>query len=864
MDLSTAWAKAANGWVSLVDHSIDVAAVAEALLQIPTVSARLGTLAERELSPVDIARIGFLIGLHDAGKVNHGFQAKLRGEEPRHAHRGHIKPLWSILCTKALFGTHRALLKKVDDALLLPRWRTWASSRIDYWNTILAHHGSLPVDHAAQPEVRQWELSGKYDPILAIGELAHTMAGMFDSAFDESHEKTLPDHSRFMHALAGFVTLADWIGSDHSVFKSPDEGVPSGKDRIPWAREQAAAVVIRRWLDTSRCKRSAKGLDLSFKTLFPNFSEPKPAQKALLESPLPEPGQTVILEAETGSGKTEAALIHFIRLFQDGQVDGLYFALPTRAAAVQIHARVRELLFRWLGDSSPPVGLAVPGYIRVDDEEGQRLPDSYGVLWPDTADQDRGWAVEHSKRYLSGAVMVGTIDQVLLGGLRVRHAPFRSGPMLRLLLCIDEVHASDAYMLTLLRNVLEQHTKSGGNALLMSATLGAYARIRLLNIGRVENSLLPTMQQAVAQAYPCIVRANEELNPLANDRSQKRVTAELMDPVDDLESLWDRLKAAAEAGAAVLFIRNRVADVQDTVQELEERGVRLLECEGVTAPHHSRFAPEDRRLLDQALENAFSSDKRRGIVAVTSQTAEQSLDICADWLVTDIAPGDVLLQRIGRLHRHQRARPAGFEEPRITVLAPTPDQLSATLDKKTGLPKKHTLLGLGSVYGNIIGVLAVRAWLADKAEINIPSHNRALVEATTHPEALAEFAVFLGMDGLWSKHLQQVQGEKSAFMLAAKTVAICWEDSLIDNQPIQDSQADTRLGLKDRRVPLPDAVIGPFGKDVRTLNIPGWMVEDVNEDENAELIDESPGALRFRLGARTFLYDRFGLTLKKE
>ena len=63
--------------------------------------------------------------------------------------------------------------------------------------------------------------------------------------------------------------------------------------------------------------------------------------------------------------------------------------------------------------------------------------------------------MENTKRYLSGAVMVGTIDQLLMGGLRVRHAPLRSGPMLRLLLCVDEVHASDAYMTALLRNVLD-------------------------------------------------------------------------------------------------------------------------------------------------------------------------------------------------------------------------------------------------------------------------------------------------------------------------------------------------------------------------------------------------------------------------
>ena len=83
--LAQAWAKSphrqgtiSSGWLSLVDHSIDVAAVAEVLLHLPTVKWRLGDLAGRPLSDIDVDRLCFLAGLHDAGKVNRGFQAKLR------------------------------------------------------------------------------------------------------------------------------------------------------------------------------------------------------------------------------------------------------------------------------------------------------------------------------------------------------------------------------------------------------------------------------------------------------------------------------------------------------------------------------------------------------------------------------------------------------------------------------------------------------------------------------------------------------------------------------------------------------------------------------------------------------------------
>ena len=873
--LAQAWAKSphrqgtiGSGWLSLVDHSIDVAAVAEALLHLPTVKLRLGKLAGHTLSDMDVDRLCFLAGLHDAGKVNHGFQAKLRGEKP---YTGHIGPLWAILGRRSHFiEAHRTIRRELRRALRAPQWRLWFQNDAEeheYWAVILAHHGSLSAIDCVQPEPCLWLPHGGYDPIAALTELAEIVDRMFPDTLAEHNHEPLPGQSRFQHAFAGFMTLADWLGSDETVFRFPSEGAPSGTERIRWARDQAAELMSRRWLDPSRAREAATRLVVDFPTLFRNLAKhghlPRPAQTALLELPLPKAGQVTVLEAETGSGKTEAALIHFLRLFQEGQVDGLYFALPTRAAAVQIHRRITDIINGWLGEAAPPVGLAVPGYLRVDGiTEGKRLPDGHGVLWPDEDVRDRAWAVENAKRYLSGSVMVGTIDQLLLGGLRVRHAPFRSGPMVRLLLCIDEVHASDAYMTELLRNVLDQHTSARGHVLLMSATLGSLARLRLLG-GRVEAHQAPGLSAAATLAYPSLQRSGEALQKLQSaDQApcEKRVTVELIDPKAALASLMQRLKAAADMGAAVLFIRNRVDDARETVLRLEAIGATLLQCRGVPAPHHGRFAPVDRRLLDEALEQAFR--KRDGVVAVTTQTAEQSLDIDADWLVTDIAPGDVLLQRIGRLHRHKRSRPTKFEEPRVTVLAPKPEQLAATLNLRGGVTRGRTLLGIGSVYENIVGVLATRTWLDKRGVIRIPADNRAVVEAATHREGLAKFANDLG--GVWPSHLQEVEGKTVAAAGTAKNVAINWEAPLTENQPIPDLRAETRLGLKDRCVELPESLPGPFSQMVRTLHVPGWMVRDEPEDAIVTNATHHDGEIRFRLGSKSFRYDRLGLTIGAE
>ena len=870
-EVAPAWAKSRHDdayiRLSLVDHCIDVAAVSEALLQhLPIVRVRLGALAKRPLSEVDIARLCVFVGLHDAGKVNHGFQARLAGKKPD---AGHIGPLWAILGRRHIGKADRTICREVCKALLASKRQSWCAdwdAEREFWGVILAHHGSLTSIDAIRPQPRLWRFRDNYDPVAALKVLAAIVAGMFPDAFSDDVHAPLPDQARFQHAFAGIVTLADWLGSDETVFRFPSEGAPSGVERVQWSREQATELMGRRWFNPTRARDAATRLTTDFATLFPKLPVPRPAQTALLEAPLPQRGQVTLLEAETGSGKTEAALIHFLRLFQEGEVDGLYFALPTRAAAVQIHQRITEMISGWLGASAPPVGLAVPGYLRVDDaEEGKRLPDTHGVLWPDEVIRDRAWAMENTKRYLSGSVMVGTIDQLLMGGLRVRHAPFRSGPMLRLLLCIDEVHASDAYMMALLRNVLDQHTTAGGHTLLMSATLGSLARLRLLG-GRVEAHQAPEAPTAAALSYPSLQRSSGELQklPQADQESRKKhVTVELIDPEAGRDPLLNHLRAAADSGAAVLFIRNRVADARKTVQSLEGIATRLLTCRGVVAPHHGRFAPEDRRLLDDALEQAFSKGgSRDGVVAVTTQTAEQSLDIDADWLVTDIAPGDVLLQRIGRLHRHARARPRGFEAPLVTVLAPTAEQLARTLNSRGVVKRGRTLLGLGRVYENIVGVLATREWLAKCGEVRIPADNRELVEAATHPSALAEFAERLG--GVWPAHLRDVEGKTAALAGAAMTVAINWDDPLTENQPIPDSRAETRLGLKDRRVELPEPTCGPFGTPVRMLNIPGWMAQEIPEDAAVADVTIRNGEITFCLGSKTFRYDRLGLSAVTE
>lgn len=197
-----------------------------------------------------------------------------------------------------------------------------------------------------------------------------------------------------------------------------------------------------------------------------------------------ELGSLVILESETGSGKTEAALWRFVHLFRTGAIDSLYFALPTRVAASQVYHRVQTAIKNLWAEHSPLTIRALPGYVNADGGDARQLP-NFEVLWsdhPDDAKAQQRWAAENSKRFLAAPIAVGTIDQALLGALQVRHAHLRHAMLARSLLVVDEVHASDAYMTVLLEQLLKAHLNAGGQALLLSATLGSSARNRYLTL----------------------------------------------------------------------------------------------------------------------------------------------------------------------------------------------------------------------------------------------------------------------------------------------------------------------------------------------------------------------------------------------
>lgn len=414
---------------------------------------------------------------------------------------------------------------------------------------------------------------------------------------------------------------------------------------------------------------------------------------------------------------------------------------PVVKQPVEPDARAR------LGEDGPQAVLAIPGYLRVGDVDGQALP-GWEVRWDDSGvGDDSRWAAERSNRYLAARVAVGTIDQALLGALRVKHAPVRAAALARSLLVVDEVHASDAYMGRLLERLLSNHVAVGGHALLLSATLGGTARASLLG------GSPPTLVEAVAQPYPALSGlVSSPRQAPSGITGQKQVRVEIAGLLDDAQAIAHRAVEAGRAGASVLVVRNSVAGAVAVAQAVEalEPGL-AFRVEGVATLHHGRFAPGDRCLLDAAVEREFG--KRRsaaGRVLVGTQTLEQSLDIDADLLITDLAPMDVLLQRLGRLHRHTRRDRGAFAAPHVIVLRPPERDLSALLGN---VPERYGLGPMkdgGGVYPDLLQLEATLRLLEAHATIAIPADNRRLVEHALHPEVIDALAAELGT--AWLNH----------------------------------------------------------------------------------------------------------------
>ncbi len=532
---------------------------------------------------------------------------------------------------------------------------------------------------------------------------------------------------------------------------------------------------------------ASAGLEpLSFAALFPAANPPAPVQvqvETLADADGaggPGDGPTLaVIEAPMGEGKTEAALFLADRWSAARGQAGAYIGLPSQATSNQMFDRVRDYLRRRYGDADGAVTLQLlHGHAALSAEFALLLDDGARPFAPTNIDDDgdkddaihKGrpsvvaaeWFT-YKKRGLLAPYGVGTVDQALMAVLSSKHVFVRLFGLGGKTVVIDEVHAYDTYMSVLLERLLAWLGALGCSVVLLSATLPAGRRAALVQafIGGATGT--PPKEQSTPDdaPYPRVtwVATGKGDAPAAtpvahvtshhvpaSERGKKALRIAHL-PAEDCAVptapgtpfvLGERLRDALADGGCAAVICNTVRRAQEIYGALARLFAGRVVAPDLALlharmPFDLRQARENEALLrfgkhgaEVEVDGATRTVRRpHRAVLVSTQIIEQSLDLDFDLMVSDLAPVDLLLQRSGRLHRHERARPAGLERPTLWLCAPEIDG--------DGVPRfarrKKSL-----IYDNHV---LLRSWLRvrDRTDIDVPSDVEGLIEAVYGDES---------------------------------------------------------------------------------------------------------------------------------
>lgn len=528
--------------------------------------------------------------------------------------------------------------------------------------------------------------------------------------FLEQSFTTLPepiDISAAVMQLTGFTILCDWIGSDHQFFQQCPDILIENYQIL--SRDRASLAVSSDGFSIS----VTSGASSDFHNLFPMFSPPRPLQLAIDDIPddlLLKPTLTVI-EAPTGEGKTEASLALAHRIGRLRDTDEFYYALPTTATSNQMYLRVQKYLH---GNLSLGVDAKlIHGQAFLIQDLINTQPLSNGGKEPNDL-ENVDW-FNTKKRALLAPFGVGTIDQIELGALNVKHASLRLAGLAGKVVILDEVHAYDTYMTTIIVRLLSWLKSLETSVILLSATLPSSRRRILLQTFYQEPA-----GESENVVYPLISIGNssetKQFKPDAYQKSHDLNIDFLHFTEGQAEEKARWLINQVASGGCACFITNTV----DRAQEIYSHVKALAPKEIKKVLFHARFPLSQRREIETRIMNLVGPEKenrQRSAIVIGTQVLEQSLDLDFDVMVTDIAPVDLLLQRSGRLHRHANTnRPSGLKTPKMFINVPLNDQMEPIMKID------------GYVYSEYF-LLRTYEILKDRKVIHLPEDFRSLVEA---------------------------------------------------------------------------------------------------------------------------------------
>lgn len=821
-------------------HLLDAAAVCRSLLP------RLEALAQPWTY--------YIVALHDIGKADPSFQSKdkilARPLEEANMSFTNIRDGYRHEARSAAW-----VMRHLIDC------HGWGQSAAEVVSQALCgHHGSFraPCENERSGSRSDWnevrqQLADVIADIVGVTS-APPPFGVFDNA------------SATGAKLAGMTVLSDWIASNHELCHFADINPELGcADYWDLACKRAAEVLDQLGLVSPPPAEACVPL---FKELWPKFDQLRTSQQAAEQACLQgiEPGLAIV-EAPMGDGKTEAAIYIAECWSRVLGRSGAYIALPTMATSNQMYGRYKKYLNRVRPTIETP--LLVHGMAWLLDD---RSPEKPAETWGDDTKEENIQSVDwfrNAKRTLLAPEAVGTIDQILMAALNVKFGFLRLLGITTKVLIIDEVHACDQYMNTLLKRLLNWCGVMRVPVIMLSATLSSGQKQGLINAFRGKDEA--KIAKDCLNAYPLLTFVPFEsetkfvpvvipsdahrtvrLNPLPGLLGHAKGTAELA------------LREVENGGCACVLV-NTVKQAQAVFRVLTgNKGARGIAPQDVELfLFHARYRAERRaqtedkdvpRFGKHAGKNGIKPRPKKAVFVAT-QVAEQSMDLDFDVMLSDIAPIDLLLQRSGRLHRHDRGlRPTG-QEATLHILLPK----AGTFD----FGNSEDL-----VYAKEL-LLRTLAILDGKTEFSLPHDFRPLIEACYGDEPVPEHVV--------PEDLLMAAADKRRDQLAeesglAKTHLIAEPDPCVFQlaqmrRPVYEGEggdasdyfrAQTRIGNDTQpALVLHDADLFEATKSaaappknvlevlfMQKVNLPGWWVRDAKPDDGYGLISDPPKWLR--------------------
>nr|WP_162689259.1 type I-E CRISPR-associated protein Cse1/CasA [Streptomyces sp. ST1020] len=747
------WAKSeikSGGWLPLWRHMADSGAVAGRLWAEWLPRSVKELVAEALPGGEDDAHrlVRFLAGVHDVGKSTPAFACQFEPLADSMRRAGLDMPLSRDYGQDRRIAPHGLAGQSLLQEWMAERFGLRGRVSGQFAVVVGGHHGVFPDHdqiHDLQLRPHLVRHPGPSEEVWrrAQFELMDACAVAADviDRLPEWGDVRLSQPAQLV--LTAVVILADWIASSPELFPyDPETWEPVGP--VSERRRLAAALAGLDLLPPWAPEEPAQPADELFRSRFTRLSgkaiRPVQTEAVRMAREMPAPGMLVI-EAPMGEGKTEAALAAAEILAARSGAGGVLVALPTRATGDAMFPRLLEWLERLPDDGKARhsvvlahakaalndvwAGLLRQGrrtIVAVDprEQEKEQLDTCYRYDKP-AGFHAHQW-LRGRKKQLLASFAVGTIDQVLFAGLKSRHLALRHLAVAGKVVVIDEAHAYDAYMSRYLDRVLEWLAAYRVPVVVLSATLPSDRRRAL--VAAYTGSSDDTLKvETDPEAYP-LITATSPGHPVLTARppaaSGRRTTVAMERSDDDLSALADRLELELADGGCVLVVRNTVERVLEAADVLRAR----LGDEAVTVAH-SRFLAADRAANDADLLRRFGPDGAQRPdrhVVVASQVAEQSLDVDFDLLVTDLAPVDLVLQRMGRLHRHVRNRPPRLAQARCLITG---------VDWKAVPPKPDA--GTVAVYQSeyiLFRSLDVLTPFLDGEKLELPTHISPLVQAS--------------------------------------------------------------------------------------------------------------------------------------